>query len=71
MDKLKAERQRGISIDSKLRRFETEDRNIIIIDAPGHRNYVHNMITGSSQVGFVGHWDNLCRIITGDLSGHI
>lgn len=50
MDKLQAEREKGISIDTKLRRLETRNYYVNIIDAPGHTDYVHNMITGSSQV---------------------
>ncbi|XP_060556088.1 elongation factor 1-alpha-like [Ruditapes philippinarum] len=49
MDKLQAEREKGISIDTKLRRLETRNYYVNIIDAPGHIDYVHNMITGSSQ----------------------
>ena len=50
LDKLKVERDRNHSIDSKSRRVETSVYNMVVIDCPGHRNYVHNMITGISQV---------------------
>jgi elongation factor 1-alpha len=53
MDKLQAEREKGISIDTKLRRLETRNYYVNIIDAPGHIDYVHNMITGSSQVNML------------------
>jgi elongation factor 1-alpha len=63
LDKLKAERERGITIDIALWKFQSEKRIFTIIDAPGHRDFIKNMITGTSQA------DAAILMIASDVGG--
>src|SRR5712691_400160 len=49
LDALQTERDQGITLDTSQIRFRTASRDIVLIDAPGHAEFLRNMITGAAQ----------------------
>ncbi len=70
VDGLKAERERGLTIDVAYRYFSTDARRFIIADAPGHERYTRNMVTGASTCDLALVLVDACRGIRAQTRRH-